>query len=217
MTTKNLLVELLVEELPPKALKKFDESFAAALAASLKAQGLISAENTVASFASPRRLAVRVGDVAAKADDKAVSQKLMPASVGLDASGQPTPALLKKLAALGVGVEVVPQLRREGEGKAESLVYDSRQSGATLAEGLQHALQEALAKLPIPKVMTYQLADGWSSVQFVRPAHGLVQRCRAGFGAGLAGRTRDAGPPFRGGQRDAGNPRCRQLRSATGK
>ena len=174
MSTKNLLVELLVEELPPKSLKKLGESLAEVLSASLKAQGLVTADATVTTYASPRRLAVRVGDVAAKADDKAVSQKLMPASVGLDASGQATPALLKKLAALGVGAEVVPQLRREGEGKAESLVYDSRQAGATLAEGLQHALQEALAKLPIPKMMTYQLADGWNSVQFVRPAHGVV-------------------------------------------
>jgi glycyl-tRNA synthetase beta chain len=174
MSTKNLLVELLVEELPPKALKKLGDSFAETLTASLKAQGLASAESVMASFASPRRLAVRVGDVAAKADDKAVSQKLMPASVGLDASGQATPALLKKLAAMGAGAEVVPQLRREGEGKAESLVYDSRQSGATLADGLQKALEDAIAKLPIPKVMTYQLADGWDSVQFVRPAHGVV-------------------------------------------
>ncbi len=174
MTARNLLVELLVEELPPKALKKLGESFAEGLTASLKAQGLASAGSAVTPFASPRRLAVRVSDVVAKAEDKPVSQKLMPASVGLDASGQATPALLKKLAALGVGAEVVPQLRREGEGKAESLIYDSRHPGATLAEGLQHALQDALAKLPIPKVMTYQLADGWSSVQFVRPAHGLV-------------------------------------------
>ena len=174
MTSQNLLVELLVEELPPKSLKKLGESLAEVLSASLKAQGLVTADATVTTYASPRRLAVRVGDVVAKADDKAVSQKLMPASVGLDASGQATLALLKKLAALGVGAEVVPQLRREGEGKAESLVYDSRQAGATLAEGLQHALQEALAKLPIPKMMTYQLADGWNSVQFVRPAHGVV-------------------------------------------
>jgi glycyl-tRNA synthetase beta chain len=174
MSTKNLLVELLVEELPPKALKKLGESFAEGLTASLKAQGLASGESTVASFASPRRLAVKVGNVITKASDKSVSQKLMPVSVGLDASGQATPALLKKLAALGVGAEAVSQLRREGEGKAESLIYDSRQSGATLAEGLQHALQEALSKLPIPKMMTYQLADGWNSVQFVRPAHGLV-------------------------------------------
>ena len=174
MTTKNLLVELFVEELPPKALKKLGESFAAMLADNLKAQGLASAASAVVSFASPRRLAVRVAEVLAKAADKQVAQKLMPVSVGLDASGQATPALLKKLGALGVGAEVVPQLRREGEGKAESLVYDSKQPGKTLAEGLQQALHEALAKLPIPKVMTYQLADGWSSVQFVRPAHRLV-------------------------------------------
>jgi glycyl-tRNA synthetase beta chain len=173
MSQKNLLVELFVEELPPKALEKLGRSFAATLADNLKAQGL-AANGEVTAYASPRRLAVRVGNVLAKAADKQVSQKLMPASVGLDASGQATPALLKKLAALGVGAEVVPQLRREGEGKAESLIYDSKQSGATLAEGLQQALQEALAKLPIPKVMTYQLADGWSSVQFVRPAHRLV-------------------------------------------
>ena len=174
MSSNNLLVELLVEELPPKALKKLGESFASVLVASLKAQGLAAAESAVVPFASPRRLAVRVNDVVDKADDKAVSLKLMPASVGLDASGQPTHALLKKLAALGAGAEAVAQLRREGEGKAESLVYDSKQSGATLADGLQKALEDTLAKLPIPKMMTYQLADGWTSVQFVRPAHGVV-------------------------------------------
>ena len=174
MTAKNLLVELFVEELPPKALKKLGERLAAVLAESLTSQGLASAASTVTSFASPRRLAVHITSVIAKANDKPVSQKLMPVSVALDASGNATPALLKKLATLGVGAEVVPRLRREGEGKAESLIYDSKQSGATLAEGLQKALEETLAKLPIPKVMTYQLADGWSDVQFVRPAHRLV-------------------------------------------
>ena len=174
MTTKNLLVELFVEELPPKSLKKLGESFAGVLADNLKAQGLAGKTSAVISFASPRRLAVQVNDVAAKADDKKVAQKLMPVSVGLDASGQATPALLKRLGALGAGAEVVPQLRREGEGKAESLIYDNRQAGLTLTEGLQLALQETLAKLPIPKVMTYQLANGWDSVQFVRPAHRLV-------------------------------------------
>ena len=86
MSTKNLLVELLVEELPPKSLKKLGESLAEVLSASLKAQGLVTADATVTTYASRRRLGVHVGDVAAKADDKAVSQKLMPASVGLDAS-----------------------------------------------------------------------------------------------------------------------------------
>ena len=170
---KNLLVELFVEELPPKALKKLGESFAATLAASLKSQGLAE-QSVVTSFASPRRLAAHVTSVAAKGADKPVRQKLMPVAVALDANGQPTPALLKKLSALGQDASAVPTLKRQMEGKAEALFLDSVVAGATLQEGLQTALEAALAALPIPKVMTYQLADGWSSVNFVRPAHKLV-------------------------------------------
>ncbi|HWH75433.1 MAG TPA: glycine--tRNA ligase subunit beta [Methylibium sp.] len=177
-TKKNLLVELFVEELPPKALKKLGEAFAEGLAAALRAQGLAGDQSAVTPFASPRRLAAHVSGVLAVAPDKAVSIKLMPVAVALDAAGAPTPALLKKLAALGADAAVLPQLRREGEGKAEALFLDSVQPGATLAAGLQHALDAALAGLPIPKVMTYQLDHGeqagWRSVQFVRPAHGLV-------------------------------------------
>ena len=71
------------------------------------------------------------------------------------------------------------RLQRAPDGKAEALFYDSLVSGATLDTGLQKALDEAIAKLPIPKVMSYQLETdcelpGWSSVHFVRPAHGLV-------------------------------------------
>lgn len=77
MSTANLLVELFVEELPPKALKKLGESFATVLADSLKAQGLATADAVVTPFASPRRLAVHVTSVAPKAADQAVQQKLM--------------------------------------------------------------------------------------------------------------------------------------------
>ncbi len=174
MTAKNLLVELFVEELPPKALKKLGESFAQALAQSLKNQGLASAEAAVVAYASPRRLAARVAGVVASAADKPVVQKLMPVAVGLDAGGNPTSALLKKLSALGADASVVPRLRREVDGKGEVLFYDSLAKGVTLAEGLQKAIETAVAALPIPKVMSYQLRDGWSSVQFVRPAHRLV-------------------------------------------
>ncbi len=173
-TPKNLLVELFVEELPPKALKKLGESFASTLAASLKASGLAAADAAVTPFASPRRLAVHVTGVAARAADKAVQQKLMPVAVALTADGQPTPALLKKLASVGADASVVPSLKRQPDGKAEALFLDSVVAGASLADGLQKALDEALARLPIPKVMSYQLADGWTSVNFVRPAHGLV-------------------------------------------
>jgi len=174
MSTQNLLVELFVEELPPKALKKLGDAFAGVLFEQLKAQGLASAGSQLTSFASPRRLAAHVTAVAAAAADKAVSQKLMPVSVGLDASGNATPALLKKLQALGADASAVASLKRAMDGKAEALFYDSNAKGATLAEGLQKALNEAIAKLPIPKVMTYQLADGWTDVKFVRPAHSLV-------------------------------------------
>lgn len=173
-STRSLLVELFVEELPPKALKKLGEAFAHTLAASLKAQGLATDHSAVTAYATPRRLAAHVSAVPAQAADKAVTHKLMPVAVALDAAGAPTPALLKKLAAVGADASVVPQLERRADGKAEALFWSTTVRGATLAAGLQAALDETIAKLPIPKVMSYQLADGWSSVHFVRPAHGLV-------------------------------------------
>ena len=179
MTAQNLLVELFVEELPPKALKKLGEAFAGTLFEQLKSQGLTAADSVVTPYATPRRLAVHITHVAAKAADQAVQVKLMPVSVALDAAGNPTPALLKKLQAVGADPSVVPTLKRQPDGKAEALFLDSLVTGATLDTGLQKALHEAIAKLPIPKVMTYQLQEGtplpgWDSVQFVRPAHGLV-------------------------------------------
>ncbi|GAD20268.1 glycine--tRNA ligase subunit beta [Acidovorax sp. MR-S7] len=174
MTHPNLLVELFVEELPPKALQKLGDAFGAVLLEQLQAQGLAGAHSQLTAYASPRRLAAHITEVAPQAADKAVSQKLMPVAVGLDAGGQPTPALLKKLAALGVDASAVPALKRVNDGKAEVLFFESTAKGALLADGLQAALHEALAKLPIPKVMRYQLQDGWTSVNFVRPAHGLV-------------------------------------------
>ena len=174
MTAANLLVELFVEELPPKALKKLGESFATWLAESLVSQGLASLEAGVVNFATPRRLGVGIENVLARADDKSVSTKLMPVSVGLDADGKATSALIKRLTALGADESAVSKLRRAADGKNEALFYDSIAPGTTLASGLQLALEAAMAKLPIPKVMTYQLADGWSTVNFVRPVHGLV-------------------------------------------
>jgi glycyl-tRNA synthetase beta chain len=183
MTTQNLLIELFVEELPPKALQKLGDAFSSVLFDQLKAQGLTAANSAVTAYASPRRLAAHITAVSAVAVDKSVQQKLMPVTVGLDAAGHATPALLKKLQALGAGPEAVAQLKRAPDGKAEALFYDSIVKGASLADGLQKALNEAIAKLPIPKVMSYQLETdcgidnflpGWSSVNFVRPAHSLV-------------------------------------------
>jgi glycyl-tRNA synthetase beta chain len=171
---RSLLVELFVEELPPKSLKKLSDAFAATLAAGLQSQGLLGEHSATTAYATPRRLAAHVSAVQPQAADREVTQKLMPASVGLGADGQPTPALLKKLATLGADAGVAPQLTRRMDGKAEALFWATTERGATLQAGLQAALEEALAKLPILKVMTYQLEDGWTSVKFVRPAHGLV-------------------------------------------
>ena len=191
MTTKNLLVELFVEELPPKALKKLGEAFAGGIWRSLDKQGLIVPSATISvdesqpdpaaftAYASPRRLAVFIPGVAQQGSDALHRQKLMPVSVGLDASGNATPALLKRLQGLGADASAVADLKRAMDGKAEALFFESLITGVTLAAGLQKALEESIAKLPIPKVMSYQLESGcelpgWTSVSFVRPAHGLL-------------------------------------------
>lgn len=192
---RSLLVELLVEELPPKALKKLGEAFADGIVAGLAKSGLLGTSGArVEAFASPRRLAVHVQHVLSRAVDQPHSRKLMPVAVGLDANGQPTASLMKRLLGLNVGAEVVPMLRRQLDGKTEALYFDSITAGAALDEGLQTALDETLAGLPIPKLMSYQLDDGWTSVNFVRPVHGLVAlhgdavvQCYAlGIGSGRA-------------------------------
>jgi glycyl-tRNA synthetase beta chain len=176
--TDSLLLELLVEELPPKALPALGESFGQTLLAVLRDLGLLEADAALTTYATPRRLAAHITQVRAQAPDRPLQRKLMPVAVGLDAQGQPTPALLKKLGSLGVVPEqvaaVVAGLRRENDGRQDVLVWDSVVRGDALELGLQKALDEALRRLPIPKVMTYQLADGWRSVHFVRPAHALV-------------------------------------------
>jgi glycyl-tRNA synthetase beta chain len=174
MSSNNLLVELFVEELPPKALKKLGESFSSTLFEVLKTEGLVADSAQVTSFATPRRLATHITSVASKAADKQVAQKLMPVRVGLDNEGKATPALVKRLQGMGLDETAVSKLRTENDGKADVLFLDVIQVGVTLTDGLQKALDETLAKLPIPKVMTYQINDGWESVNFVRPAHGLI-------------------------------------------
>ncbi len=170
----NLLVELLVEELPPKALKRLAEAFASLLAGSLKAQGLVAADAAITPFATPRRLAVHVVGVQLRAADTVERKKLMPVSVAFDASGQVTPSAKKRLQSMGAESGAEERLQRAFEGKSEFVYFDAHVKGAALDDGLQRALSETLAKLPIPKVMQYQFTDGWTSVNFVRPAHGLV-------------------------------------------
>lgn len=174
METRNLLVELLVEELPPKSLKKLGESFAQLLTESLTMQQLALTTTVVTPYATPRRLAVHLTAVLNQAPDQQQSHKLMPVAIGLDSAGQATPALIKKMSSLGMEMFSVSELKRTMDGKAEALYLERTVAGTTLVNGLQTALEHAIAQLPISKVMAYQLADGWSTVNFVRPVHSLI-------------------------------------------
>ncbi|MDN7809267.1 glycine--tRNA ligase subunit beta [Burkholderia gladioli] len=171
--TAPLLVELLTEELPPKALARLGDAFAEGVAQRLAARDLIDGEAVFERFATPRRLAVLILNVRAVAPERQVREKVLPVSVALDANGNPTPPLAKKLAALGRPELGIADLERAQDGKAEAFFLNYSAPGATLADGLQAALKETLDKLPIPKVMTYQRPDG-SDVQFVRPVHRLT-------------------------------------------
>ncbi len=173
-TIRPLLVELLTEELPPKALQKLGQAFAEGVRSTLANHHLLADDCATEVFSTPRRLAVRLSHVLAQAPDQAYAEKLMPVKVGLTADGLATPALLKKLASKGLEDIDLATLDRESDGKQDYLVARGTAAGAPLATGLQEGIEAAINGLPIPKVMRYQLADGVTTVKFVRPAHGLV-------------------------------------------
>ncbi len=180
MTTATLLVELFTEELPPKALKKLGEAFTTETFQTLASNDLLEGDATKTTFATPRRLALQITNVRSESLSKEVRTKLMPVSVALDKDGKPTPALKKKLQSLGFadGVDIDGIVRervsREQDGKNEVLIHTQLAAGSALSSRLQGAIEQAIAKLPIPKLMSYQLADGETTVQFVRPVHRLI-------------------------------------------
>ena len=169
----SLLLELQTEELPPKALAALSEALSVGLERGLRSRHFLASDSKTTAYGAPRRLGVLITGVAATSPEQAFKQKLVPVSVGITPDGSATPALTKKLAALGIEAPVAA-LKRESDGKTEQLVYEGVKPGVALSTGLQAALLEAIAALPIPKVMSYQLADGSSTVQFVRPVQHLV-------------------------------------------
>ena len=169
-----LLVELFTEELPPKVLQRLGEAFAHGLRDELAATALLAADCTVEIFATPRRLAARFSSVLNKAPDRQIDERLLPEKVGLDAAGKPTPALLKKLASLGRDESAVAAIKKVSDGKLVMLFLPQLAAGLSLQAGLMAALEKTIARLPIPKVMSYQLPHSTETVKFVRPAHGLV-------------------------------------------
>ena len=170
MSVATLLVELLTEELPPKALPRLGETFARKIREGLIAHGLAADDGAWRWFAAPRRIAVSVAAVSAQAPAREVSDKIMPVQVALDADGKPTPALEKKLQAKGIPLSAVASFERRMDGKSETLFYTRTEAGQTLAAVLAEVVREAVRALPIPKLMRW----GASDVQFVRPVHKLT-------------------------------------------
>ena len=181
--SSNLLVELVTEELPPKTLRRLGDAFAGAIFDGLKGSGVLDATSRFKAFATPRRLAVYIWAVLAKAGDRPVEQKLMPVAVARNSDGAWSDALRRKLASMGrERLADVPANSKVGgeslvikpDGKAEAVFLRSIAPGQPLERMLSGAIEQAIAKLPIAKVMSYQLADGATTVKFVRPAHALV-------------------------------------------
>lgn len=171
MASKNLLVELFVEELPPKALKKLGEAFANEIFGTLRKLDYLEAASVKTVFASPRRLGVHITSVRDRCPDVPVRARLLPVGVAFGPSGEPSPSLLKRLEKEEASLS---DTKRAFEGDKEFVFLERIAAGRPLEDGLQGALLVAIENLPIPKVMTYQLADGWTDVKFVRPAHALL-------------------------------------------
>jgi glycyl-tRNA synthetase beta chain len=186
-------VEVLTEELPPKALKRLSESFAAALSEDLRQNDLLGAGSTAHAFATPRRLAVLITHVRERAPDKPVELSGPSVKVGLDAGGNPTQALLGFARKHGVDVS---KLTRRETPKGEFFFYEAIASGGHLDATLSVKVEAALEKLPIPKMMRWGSGD----TEFVRPVHGLIMlhgsRVVEGEVLGAASSNRTVGHRF---------------------
>ena len=174
MKLDNLLIELLTEELPPKSQKQLGIAFAKNIKEFLAKHHLVNETSEDLIFSTPRRIGLHLKNVKDEADDENVLIKLMPASVGFDASEKPTDALLKKLHAIGLNEKALNDIVKKNENNAEILYINKNVEGAKLKDIIAECISSSLARLPIKKMMSYQLADGWTTVNFVRPAHGLI-------------------------------------------
>jgi glycyl-tRNA synthetase beta chain len=173
----SFLIEVFTEELPPKSLHRLGDAFSEGIYSSLKSAGLTTDSSKVTGFATPRRLAVLITNVLAQAPDYPVREKLLPTSIAFDIDGKATPPLLKKLGSLGYADIDLATLEKAGDGKSEALYLNVVAKGAALEQTTQTALEQTLNKLPIAKMMHYQVKQKngvLADVQFARPAHRMI-------------------------------------------
>ena len=196
MSVENLLVELGTEELPPKSLTKLASAFADNLKAELSTAELAFEE--VNWFASPRRLAVQVKQLASQQQDKIVEKRGPAISAAFDDQGQATKAAEGWARSNGISVEQAERLVTD---KGEWLLYKAEVKGKNIDSLLSSLVEKALKKLPIPKPMRW----GSKSTQFIRPVHTFTQlfgeRLIAGTVLGLESARTIQGHRFHGNSR----------------
>jgi glycyl-tRNA synthetase beta chain len=162
---RDFLVEIGTEELPPRALPTLQKAFVASIGAGLAKAGL--EHGTIAGFATPRRLAVRVKRLAARQPEQHLKRRGPPLSAAFDAAGSPTRAALAFAESCGTNVAA---LQRLDEGRGEFLFFVGSKAGASTVDLLPALVQSALDELPIPRRMHWASGDAL----FVRPVHWVV-------------------------------------------
>ncbi len=164
---QTLLIELLTEELPPKALDRLAQTLADEVFGALKTQLFADDSSICTRYATPRRLALTISNVADMQADRTIERKGPAVNAGLDAEGKPTKALEGFMRSANVSFG---DLQKVSDGKAEYFAARIMQKGLSLDDCLGEIIALALKKLPIPKLMRW----GDSEHQFVRPAHALT-------------------------------------------
>ena len=174
MRLDNLLIELLTEELPPKSQKEIGIAFAKNVKEFLDKHHLSTEASENSIFSSSRRIGIYIKNIKDKAENQNVSIKLMPASIGFDSLKKPSEALLKKLYTVGLDDKAFDNIIKKNENSSEILYIDKNIEGKKLKDIIGECITSSLSRLPIKKMMSYQLSDGWTTVNFVRPVHGLI-------------------------------------------
>ena len=173
MKLDTLLIEFITEELPPISLKELGEKFGQLITEGLQEQNLIKHDD-MRVFSTPRRLGVKILNVAEKSENQKKLIKLMPAKIGFNEQSEATQALLKKLQSLNETDEAISRIKKEDEKGQQILYLEKDIAGINLEDILSEIINNCINQLPIKKMMSYQLEDGWTSVNFVRPIKNLL-------------------------------------------
>ncbi len=173
MKLDTLLIEFITEELPPISLKELGEKFGQLITEGLQEQNLIKHDD-MRVFSTPRRLGVKILNVAEKSENQKKLIKLMPAKIGFNEQSEATQALLKKLQSLNETDEAISRIKKEDEKGQQILYLEKDIAGINLEDILSEIINNCINQLPIKKMMSYQLEDGWTSINFVRPIKNLL-------------------------------------------